>query len=152
MIVESHSTIYGTGREDNGLLRGGELSLSGPALALRRYSLLLALVARLIRLNDRSLRSCINEFVNDRLLLQILRPCTGFCLSIAEMYCGTPLLDPSAHPGDPRTGFIVYTMPTFTPSCSGVVVGYWFCYQNASNTTGNEMLTDDNNTSSHNHR
>ena len=35
----------------------------------------------------------------------------------------------------------IYTMPPFTSSCSGRVVGYWFCYQNTSSTTGARVAT-----------
>ena len=33
----------------------------------------------------------------------------------------------------------IYTMSPFTSSCSGKVVGYWFCYQNPSSTTGDRV-------------
>ena len=32
-------------------------------------------------------------------------------------------------------------MSPFTSFCSGIVVGYWFCYQNTSNTTGARVAT-----------
>ena len=54
--------------------------------------------------------------------------------------CVAPTLDYSAVtvPGAERIVFI-YSMSPFTSSCSGRVVGYWFCYQNLSSTTG-EMV------------
>ena len=39
----------------------------------------------------------------------------------------------------PRGETYIYTMSPFTSSCSGRVVGYWFCYQNTSSTTGDRV-------------
>ena len=40
--------------------------------------------------------------------------------------------------GSTGVGYI-YIMPPFTSSCSGRVVGYWFCYRNTSSTTGGRV-------------
>ena len=54
--------------------------------------------------------------------------------------CVAPTLDYSAvtTPGAEGQVFI-YSMSPFTSSCSGRVVGYWFCYQNPSSTTGERV-------------
>ena len=54
--------------------------------------------------------------------------------------CVAPTLDYSAltEGGLEGVGYI-YTMSPFTSSCSGRVVGYWFCYQNTSSTTGGRV-------------
>ena len=54
--------------------------------------------------------------------------------------CVAPTLDYSAPttPGSEGQVFI-YSMSPFTSSCSGRVVGYWFCYQNPSSTPGDRV-------------
>ena len=53
--------------------------------------------------------------------------------------CRVPGLDYStlARPGAPRVSFI-YRTPSST--CSGRVVGYLFCYENTSNTVGDDVV------------
>ena len=54
--------------------------------------------------------------------------------------CVAPTLDYSALTGGGVEGQVfIYSMSPFTSSCSGGVVGYWFCYQNTSNTTGERV-------------
>ena len=51
--------------------------------------------------------------------------------------CVAPTLDYSAQTTLGVEGQVfIYSMSPFTSSCSGRVVGYWFCYQNPSSTTG----------------
>ena len=53
--------------------------------------------------------------------------------------CVTPTLTYSDLTVAGRSGVVyIYTMSPFT-SCSGRVVGYWFCYQNTSSTTGGRV-------------
>ena len=54
--------------------------------------------------------------------------------------CVAPTLDYSALTGGGIEGqVIIYSMSPFTSSCSGRVVGYWFCYQNTGSTTGDRV-------------
>ena len=54
--------------------------------------------------------------------------------------CVAPTLDYSAPTTLGSEGIIfIYTRSPFTSSCSGRVVGYWFCYQNTSSTTGERV-------------
>ena len=54
--------------------------------------------------------------------------------------CVAPTLDYSAVTTPGAEGVVyIYSMSPFTSSCSGRVVGYWFCYQNPSSTTGDRV-------------
>ena len=54
--------------------------------------------------------------------------------------CVAPSLDYSALTTTGFEGIVfIYSMSPFTSSCSGRVVGYWFCYQNTSSTTGERV-------------
>ena len=54
--------------------------------------------------------------------------------------CVAPTLDYSALTTAGTEALVyIYTMSPFTSSCSGRVVGYWFCYQNPSSTTGDRV-------------
>ena len=54
--------------------------------------------------------------------------------------CVAPTLDYSAPTTAGAEGQVFsYSMSPFTSSCSGRVVGYWFCYQNTSSTTGERV-------------
>ena len=54
--------------------------------------------------------------------------------------CVAPTLDYSALTTGGLEGLVcIYTMSPFTSSCSGRVVGYWFCYQNPSSTTDDRV-------------
>ena len=54
--------------------------------------------------------------------------------------CVAPTLDYSAVTTAGAEGIVyIYSMSPFTSSCSGRVVGYWFCYQNPSSTTGERV-------------
>ena len=57
-----------------------------------------------------------------------------FPSNVAIDRCVAPSLNYDATDISPQISYI-YTSP-FTSSCSGRVVGYWFCYQNSSTTTG----------------
>ena len=58
--------------------------------------------------------------------------------SVTTVQCVAPTLDIITAAGSKRFVFI-YTMSPFTSSCSGKVVGYWFCYQNTGSTTGERV-------------
>ena len=54
--------------------------------------------------------------------------------------CVAPTLDYRAlTTGGSDAVVYIYSMSPFTSSCSGRVVGYWFCYQNTSSTTGDRV-------------
>jgi len=61
--------------------------------------------------------------------------------SVPSDQCVSPTLDYSILVTTAGAEGIVYiySMSPFTSSCSGRVVGYWFCYQNPSNTTGERV-------------
>ena len=57
--------------------------------------------------------------------------------SVPSDQCVAPTLDYSAlTTAGLEGGIYIYTMSPFTSSCSGRVVGYWFCYQNTNTITG----------------
>ena len=58
--------------------------------------------------------------------------------SVTTVQCVAPTLDDITRAGSEGVVFI-YTMSPFTSSCSGRVVGYWFCYQNTGSTTGERV-------------
>ena len=61
-------------------------------------------------------------------------------LNVPSDRCVGPTLDYSAVTTAGAEGIVfIYTMSPFTSSCSGRVVGYWFCYQNTSSTTGERV-------------
>ena len=54
--------------------------------------------------------------------------------------CVAPTLNYSALTTGGSEGIVyIYSMSPFNSSCSGRVVGYWFCYQNPSSTTGDRV-------------
>ena len=54
--------------------------------------------------------------------------------------CVAPTLDYSALTTTGTEALVyIYSMLPFTSSCSGRVVGYWFCYQNTSSTTDDRV-------------
>ena len=60
--------------------------------------------------------------------------------SVPSDQCVAPTLDYSALTTIGIESVIyIYSMSPFTSSCSGRVVGYWFCYQNTSSTTGDRV-------------
>ena len=53
--------------------------------------------------------------------------------------CVAPTLDYTAVTAGAEGQVFIYSMSPFNSSCSGRVVGYWFCYQNPSSTTGDRV-------------
>ena len=63
-----------------------------------------------------------------------------FNVHVPSDQCVAPTLDYSAVTTGGLEGLVfIYSMSPFTSSCSGRVVGYWFCYQNTSSTTGDRV-------------
>ena len=62
--------------------------------------------------------------------------------SVPSGQCVAPTLEYGAlttQPQEDSRPSYLYTMSPFNSSCSGRVVGYWFCYQNTSSTTGERV-------------
>ena len=61
-------------------------------------------------------------------------------LNVPSERCVAPTLDYSALTTAGTEALVfIYSMSPFNSSCSGRVVGYWFCYQNPSSTTGDRV-------------
>ena len=58
--------------------------------------------------------------------------------SVTTVQCVAPTLDDFTIAVS-KTFVYIYSMSPFTSSCSGRVVGYWFCYQNIGSTTGERV-------------